>query len=88
MGMLKSLEELSEIDLSVGHRRLYTVDSLEEEIVSAGLSYKEIQGIFLKPLSSGQMMDWSDELLDAFDKMGNELVEYSSYLFADCYKKT
>lgn len=88
MGMLKSLEELSEIDLSVGHRRLYTVDSLEEEIVSAGLSYKEIQGIFLKPLSSGQMMDWSDELLDAFDKMGNELVEYSGYLFADCYKKT
>lgn len=86
MGLLKSLEELSEIDLSVGHRRLYTIESLQDEVARASLRYKQLQGIFLKPLASSQMMDWSDELLGAFDKMGNELVDYAGYLFADCYK--
>ena len=87
MGLLKSLDELSENDHAVGHRRLYTVSSLKEEIEKAGLRYGEIQGIFLKPLSSIQMKEWPDELLDAFDKLGNELVEYAGFLFADCYKK-
>jgi len=85
LGLIKSMDELSENDLSVGHRRLYTVESLNEEIKRASLYYKQIQGIFLKPLSSIQMMDWPDDLLNAFDKMGNELVEYAGYLFADCY---
>jgi len=87
MGLIKSLDELSDVDHSVGHRRLYTVDSLSEEIKRAGLSYGRIQGIFLKPLSSAQMADWPDNLLDAFDKIANELVEYAGYLFADCYKE-
>jgi Methyltransferase domain len=85
-GLLTSMEQLSEQDLSVGHRRLYTVESLQEEISAAGLYTPRIEGIFLKPLSSGQMMDWPDSLLNAFDALSHELTEYSAYLFAPCYK--
>ena len=86
-GMLQSMEQLSEQDLAVGHRRLYTVDSLAEEIASAGLYTPQIEGIFLKPLSSAQMMDWPDTLLNAFDQMAGELRDYAAYLFAPCYRR-
>src|SRR5262245_35730508 len=80
-GLLQSMEELSEQDLSVGHRRLYTVESLTDEIARAGLATARIEGIFLKPLSSVQMMDWPDSLLNAFDDMAHELRDYAAYLF-------
>ena len=86
-GLLTSMDELSEQDLSVGHRRLYTVESLAQEIEAAGLCTPSIDGIFLKPLSSSQMMDWPDSLLNAFDEMAGELRDYSAYLFAACYKR-
>lgn len=86
-GLLSSMEELSEQDLSVGHRRLYTVDGLAEQIAAAGLYTPQIEGIFLKPLSSAQMMDWPDSLLNAFDAMSHELRDYSAYLFAPCYRR-
>jgi SAM-dependent methyltransferase len=86
-GMLTSMEQLSEQDLSVGHRRLYTVESLTEEIANAGLWTPKIEGIFLKPLSSAQMMDWPDSLLNAYDEMALELRDYAAYLFAPCYRK-
>jgi hypothetical protein len=84
-GMLQSMEELSEQDLAVGHRRLYTVASLTEEIAGAGLFTRDIEGIFLKPLSSSQMMDWPDTLLNAYDDMALELRDYAAHLFAACY---
>lgn len=87
-GLLSSMEELSEQDLAVGHRRLYTVKSLTEEIANAGLYTPQIEGIFLKPLSSAQMMDWPDPLLNAFDEMAHELRDYAAYLFAPCYKRS
>lgn len=86
-GLLESMEQLSEQDLAVGHRRLYTVESLTEEIAKAGLQTPDIEGIFLKPLSSSQMMDWPDSLLNAFDEMALELRDYAAYLFAPCYKR-
>lgn len=86
MGLLSSLEELSKIDIEAGHRRLYTVATLKEEIEAVNLKLKDIQGIFLKPLSSAQIKDWPDDLLSAFDKMGNELLEYSAFLLALCTK--
>lgn len=86
-GLLESMEQLSEQDLAVGHRRLYTVDSLADEIARAGLRAPTIEGIFLKPLSSSQMMEWPDALLNAFDDMAHELRDYAAYLFAPCSRQ-
>jgi 2-polyprenyl-3-methyl-5-hydroxy-6-metoxy-1,4-benzoquinol methylase len=58
MGTLESLEELSPFDIKVaGHRRSYTISSLEQEFIEAGLSIKSTGGIFYKMLSTAQM-DW------------------------------
>jgi SAM-dependent methyltransferase len=86
-GLLQSVEELSDQDRAVGHRRLYTVQTLADEIAQAGLVTRDIEGIFLKPLSSSQMMDWSDSLLNAFDEMALELRDYAAYLFAACTRQ-
>jgi cephalosporin hydroxylase/2-polyprenyl-3-methyl-5-hydroxy-6-metoxy-1,4-benzoquinol methylase len=58
MGTLKSCDELSPFDINVaGHRRSYTLETLEADIIAAGLEIKKTGGIFLKMLSTPQM-DW------------------------------
>ena len=56
MGTLTSCDELSPFDKHItGHRRLYTLSTLEQEIVKAGLRVKNMGGIFYKMLSTPQM---------------------------------
>jgi hypothetical protein len=53
MGSLVSCDELSPFDLNIaGHRRSYTLDSLEKEVKEAGLKVTSVGGIFLKMLSA------------------------------------
>ena len=48
MGSLVSCDELSPFDLNIaGHRRSYTLDSLEKEVKEAGLKVTSVGGIFL-----------------------------------------
>lgn len=56
MGTLKSCEELSPYDVNVvGHRRSYTLQSLQEDVVKANLRVTKTGGIFFKMLSFAQM---------------------------------
>jgi len=58
MGTLITCEELSPFDIQVvGHRRYYTFDTLEKDIINAGLKLNKTGGIFYKMLSTPQM-DW------------------------------
>jgi 2-polyprenyl-3-methyl-5-hydroxy-6-metoxy-1,4-benzoquinol methylase len=58
MGTLTSCDELSPFDLQVvGHRRAYTLATLQEDIETAGLKVAGTGGIFYKMLSTPQM-DW------------------------------
>lgn len=58
MGTLESCEELSPFDLNIaGHRRSYSIRTLTEDLVSAGLDIENTGGIFYKMLSTPQM-DW------------------------------
>lgn len=58
MGTLEYLEELSPYDLKVtGHRRYYKMDTLIEDIETAGLSVVKTGGVMYKMLSMAQM-DW------------------------------
>jgi len=58
MGTLESCEELSPFDINVaGHRRSYTLDSLQADMRAAGLQVRATGGIFYKMLSLAQM-DW------------------------------
>lgn len=58
MGTLTHCEELSPFDINVaGHRRAYTLASLLDDILAAGLRITATGGVFYKMLSTPQM-DW------------------------------
>lgn len=81
LGMMERIDQLSEKDHLIGHRRLYTYETLLDHIKAAGLEVVVCEGIFLKPLSKGQMAHWKDELIDAFFEIGRELPAYSMDIY-------
>lgn len=85
MGMLERPTDLNEADISVGHRRVYTTDTLREDIRRAGLDIVAWGGIFLKPLANKQIEEqWSDELIEAYFQLGKNRPDLCSELFAVC----
>jgi 2-polyprenyl-3-methyl-5-hydroxy-6-metoxy-1,4-benzoquinol methylase len=85
MGLLDGPSSLNERDLQVGHRRVYTMDSLRQEVEESGFDVLKMGGVFLKPLSNKQIEDgWSDEMIDGFFKLGVDLPFYSAEIFAVC----
>ena len=86
IGLLTDPLQLSPQELEVGHRCAYTIDTFRVQLEKAQLRVNFIKGIFLKPLSSGQMMDWPDALLEGYNRLSEELPEYSAFLYANCSK--
>ncbi len=55
-GLLPDMQQLSEHDLLLGHKRYYTVESLRKDIAQAGYAVQRLEGIYLKPLTTSQMI--------------------------------
>lgn len=83
-GMLKDMTALSENDHQQGHKRYYTVDSLTEEINRAGYIIEKLEGIYLKPLSTNQMMSLKldDKIIRALCDVGVDYPELSLGILA------
>ncbi len=88
-GMLPDLTELSEHDLLLGHRRYYTVDTLRADIEAAGYQMLAIEGIYLKPLTTMQILSLNldERILDALCQVGVEYPELSCGLLAEISPK-
>ncbi|MCP4656672.1 MAG: class I SAM-dependent methyltransferase [bacterium] len=71
--MLETIDQLTEPDFAVGHRRIYRERTLDADVAAAGLQIVEKRGILLKPLSNAQMLSWRRDLLDAFYELGFEM---------------
>jgi 2-polyprenyl-3-methyl-5-hydroxy-6-metoxy-1,4-benzoquinol methylase len=71
-GMMTSLAELTEEDVALGHRRLFSLASLRELVDSAGYREIAVEGIFLKPVSTQQLIDLnlSEDILRATLEVG------------------
>ena len=54
-GMLKSIFELTENDISFGHKRIYTVDTIHELAEKSGYIIEKTVGQYLKPITTAQM---------------------------------
>jgi 2-polyprenyl-3-methyl-5-hydroxy-6-metoxy-1,4-benzoquinol methylase len=54
MGVLPKLEALSAADVAAGHRRVYRLDTLCQDVLGAGLRIETTGGIFFKPLANFQ----------------------------------
>jgi 2-polyprenyl-3-methyl-5-hydroxy-6-metoxy-1,4-benzoquinol methylase len=84
LGMENHPDALNPTDIANGNRRTYDRYRLRAELETAGLEVAALHGCFLKPLSSRQMMEWSDELIRAYAEIGDELEDYAWFLYAVC----
>lgn len=85
MGLLDEPCQLNERDLSQGHRRVYTIKTLEEDIIASGFTILDNGGVYLKPLSNGQIDKyWNDELIDAFYRIGNLFPKNAADIYCVC----
>ena len=76
-GMLKTYDSLSEADLALGHRRLFTVDSLRSLVEEEDLIVQRMEGLFLKPITTDQILrlGLSEEILQAMLQVGIDYPE-------------
>ena len=85
MGLLKQPCELNSRDRALGHRRVYTRDTLQVDIQASGLSLVEMGGVFFKPLSNKQIQDhWSEDMIQGFYELGKDFPENAAELYAVC----
>jgi trans-aconitate methyltransferase len=84
MGMLPDMQALSENDHILGHKRYYTVKSLTEEIKNAGYGIERMEGIYLKPLTTNQMisLNLDKKVLEALCLVGIDYPELSCGILA------
>ena len=78
-GVLDDIEALSENDLLLGHKRYYTVNSLSEEINRAGYKIEKIEGIYLKPFTTSQILslDLDEKFIHSLCEVGVDYPELS-----------
>lgn len=85
MGLLKTQYHLNDRDLSLGHRRVYSWDTLKNDINLSQLSIIEIGGVFFKPVSNNQIERfWTSEMIEGFFKLGKDFPELAAEIYAIC----
>jgi len=93
MGRLPSLTDQSEADIKHGHRRVYSLDTLQKDCRSAGLKPRHTGGIFFKALANFQIdgirTDTEDkylspEYMEACYQLGFEYPSMCASIYAVC----
>lgn len=77
MGILADVTAFSPGDVALGHRRVYTPDTLRADVEGAGFAVDELTGLVLKPLSNSQMDTWSDDLRAAYFALGDRFAAHA-----------
>lgn len=85
MGMIKTVYSLNSADLSIGHKRVYDLNSFKRDIKKAGLKVISAGGLFLKPFSNAQL----EKILDrkgivAFNKIGKKYQDIAAEIYVIC----
>lgn len=86
MGLQKTVKDLSEMDRTHGHRRVYSRQELADDFEQAGFHIIKMGGYWLKPLSNAQIeATWTQSMVDAFMTLGEEYPEIAAeiYIIAD-----
>ena len=79
MGLLADPCDLNERDHTLGHRRVYTWATLRADLEEAGLTVVHTDGVFIKPLSNGQLQaTWTEEMFEGFYELGRDLPELAA----------
>jgi SAM-dependent methyltransferase len=73
LGALGDTHDLSDSDVSIGHRRVYDVDTFQAEFQGAGLAVEHLEGHFCKPLANSQIDALPEAAQQALIDLGDEL---------------
>ena len=84
-GDLPDIKMLSDHDKICGHKRYYSVKSLTEQILSHGYTIRRIEGIYLKPLSTAQMISLKldQAYINALCQLGIQYPELCCGIFVE-----
>lgn len=84
-GMLPDIMELSENDILVGHKRYFTVKTLTEAIRISGYEVVLMEGIYLKPFTTRQMisLNFNSQVIDALCQVGIDYPELCCGILAE-----
>jgi 2-polyprenyl-3-methyl-5-hydroxy-6-metoxy-1,4-benzoquinol methylase len=71
-GLLPDMTALSAADIEFGHRRYFTLNSLRELVTGCGLAVGQVEGLFLKPVTTAQLhqLNLGPELLQGMLQVG------------------
>ncbi|HSX09845.1 MAG TPA: class I SAM-dependent methyltransferase [Candidatus Saccharimonadales bacterium] len=85
MGLLKNKFELHAGDIRIGHRRVYTLETLAKDIKKTGLRVTKQGGVFFKPVSNDQIeKNWTEEMIQGFLSLGYDFPELCSDIYVVC----
>jgi len=84
-GMLPDMQALSEHDRLLGHQRYYTVGTLRKDIEESGYEIRRLEGIYLKPLTTRQMiaLDLDENIIRALCEVAIDYPELSCGILAE-----
>jgi len=84
-GMLPDMTALSDHDRLLGHKRYYTVQTLKQDLERAGYVIKRLEGIYLKPLTTTQMLshNFDQSVINALCMLAIDYPELSCGLLAE-----
>ena len=84
-GMLDDMTALSDNDRLLGHKRYYTVQSLTNEVEQAGCRINRLEGIYMKPFTTKQMvsLNLDQEVIGALCEVGVNYPELSCGILAE-----
>lgn len=83
-GLLPDMTVLSDNDRLLGHKRYYTVKTLTEEIERAGYELVRMEGIYLKPFTTTQILslNFDKEIIRALCEIAIDYPELSCGMLA------
>ena len=73
MGLQPELDTLSSRDILVGHQRVYSFDTLRQDIEAANLVASEETGFFLKVLPNSMMLSYQVALINALNHISPQI---------------
>lgn len=84
IGLLDSEYELNSRDHILGHHRVYDRTSLHEDVQLAGFSIKAEGGLLMKFLPNSMMMNLSEEVILAYERLSYDYGDNGAEIFVVC----
>lgn len=82
MGLLKTEDQLNEMDFHHGHRRVFNPETFRNSFSQAGLEIEIFGGYWIKPVSNAQIeKSWTPQMIDAFMVLGERYPDIAGEIY-------